>query len=153
MGNGHDLNPTYFSLSKRIGQMAGRILPAQSSSVKKSIVAYRASSPATRACAKGSRSDRVKAAIRTLERVYRALAEASHSTSERRTLGPKFFAIRPRQIVVFVRIPGCSSLAVRAKNFSSSPLTILSLSLLMIVRTAFKVCSRTTGATSVKPEV
>lgn len=79
MGNGHDLSATYFSLSRRMGQMAGKILLAQSSSVKKSIVAHRASNPATRAWAKGSRRDRVKAAIRTLARVYIILVELKMS--------------------------------------------------------------------------
>lgn len=64
---------------------------------------------------------------------------------------PRFFAILPRQIVVFVRIPGCSSLDVLARYFKSSPLIVLSESFPMMVRTALTVCSRTTGATSVKP--
>lgn len=69
------------------------------------------------------------------------------------TLGDRFFAIFPRHIVVFVRIPGCSSFAVRAKNRKSSPLMTLSDSFPMIVKTALTVCSRTTGATSVNPDV
>lgn len=64
---------------------------------------------------------------------------------------PRYLAIFPRQIVVFVRIPGCSSLAVLAKYFSNSPLIVLSESLVMIVRTDLSVCSLTIGATSVNP--
>lgn len=71
----------------------------------------------------------------------------------RPTLCPKFFAIFPKQIVVFVRIPGCSSFAVRARNFNRSPLIVRSLNLSMTASTALTVCSRTTGATSVNPDV
>jgi hypothetical protein len=60
-------------------------------------------------------------------------------------------AILPRQIVVLVRMPGCSSLAVLAKYLSNSPLMVRSESFVMIVRTDFNVCSLTTGATSVNP--
>jgi hypothetical protein len=60
-------------------------------------------------------------------------------------------AILPRQIVVLVRIPGCSSLAVLARYLNNSPLMVRSESFVMIVRTDFSVCSLTTGATSVKP--
>ena len=67
------------------------------------------------------------------------------------TFVPRFRAIFPRQMVVLVRIPGCSSLDVFASCFSKSPLIVRSESLVMIVRTAFTVCSRTSGATSVKP--
>lgn len=66
-------------------------------------------------------------------------------------LTPRFFEILPRQIVVFVRIPGCSSFEVLARYFKSSPLIVRSDSFPMIVRTALTVCSRTTGATSVNP--
>ena len=67
------------------------------------------------------------------------------------TLDPKFRAIFPRQIVVFVRIPGCSSFDVFARYFSRSPLMVRSDNLVIIVKTALTVCSRTTGAISVKP--
>lgn len=77
----------------------------------------------------------MKAAIKTLDLV----------------LTPRFLEIFPRHIVVFVRIPGCSSFEVFARYFKSSPLIVLSDSFPMIVRTALTVCSRTTGATSVKP--
>ena len=87
------------------------------------------------ACMKGSRRERVKAAIRTLDLV----------------LAPRFLEIFPKQIVVFVRIPGCSSFEVLAKYLRSSPLMVLSDNFPMIVKTALTVCSRTTGATSVKP--
>jgi hypothetical protein len=60
---------THFSLSKSAGQMAGRILTAQSSSLNTSIVADRAKSPAFRAWTNGSLIDLVNAAISTLERV------------------------------------------------------------------------------------
>ena len=69
----------------------------------------------------------------------------------RLTLAPKFLAILPKQMVVFVRIPGCSSFAVFARHFKSSPLITRSESFEIIVRTDFTVCSRTIGATSVKP--
>lgn len=68
-----------------------------------------------------------------------------------RTLVPKLRAIFPRQIVVLVRIPGCSSLEVFASCLSKSPLIVRSESLVIIVKTALTVCSRTSGATSVKP--
>ena len=68
-----------------------------------------------------------------------------------RTLVPRLRAIFPRQIVVLVRIPGCSSLEVLASCFSKSPLIVRSESLVIMVRTALTVCSRTSGATSVKP--
>ena len=77
----------------------------------------------------------MKAAIKTLDLV----------------LTPRFLEILPKQIVVFVRMPGCSSLEVLARYLRSSPLIVLSDSLPMIVKTALTVCSRTTGATSVKP--
>ena len=67
------------------------------------------------------------------------------------TFAPKLRAIFPRQIVVLVRIPGCSSFAVFARCFSSSPLIVLSESFVTMVKTAFTVCSRTTGAMSEKP--
>ena len=59
------LGTSHFSLSTNDGHKAGRILVAQSSSVKRSEVAASASSAALRACTKGSRSERAKAAIRT----------------------------------------------------------------------------------------
>ena len=68
-----------------------------------------------------------------------------------RTLVPRLRAIFPRQMVVLVRIPGCSSLEVFASCFSKSPLIVRSESLVIIVKTALTVCSRTRGATSVKP--
>lgn len=117
------------------GQTEGRMRAAQSSTEKYSAVTESAIRAAFRACTKGSRSERVKAAIKTL-----ALCE-----------DPRCLAILPRQIVVFVRIPGCSSLAVLAKYFSNSPLMVRSESFVMNVRTDFSVCSRTTGARSVKP--
>lgn len=64
---------------------------------------------------------------------------------------PRYFPIFPRQIVVFVRMPGCSSLAVFARYRRSSPLIVLSESLLMTIRIDFTVCSRIIGAVSVKP--
>ena len=69
----------------------------------------------------------------------------------KRTLDPKFLAIFPRQIVVFVRIPGWSSLDVLARYFRSSPFIVRSDSFVMMVRTALTVCSRTIGATSKNP--
>lgn len=77
----------------------------------------------------------MKAAIKTLDLV----------------LTPRFFEILPKQIVVFVRMPGCSSFEVLARYLRSSPLIVLSDNFPMIVKTALTVCSRTTGATSVKP--
>ena len=56
------LGISYFSLSSNDGHRAGRILVAQSSSVKISDVAASASKAALRACTKGSRSERAKAA-------------------------------------------------------------------------------------------
>lgn len=103
--------------------------------MKASDVAASASNAAFLACTNGSRKDLVNAAISTLDRVP----------------VPKCFEIFPRQIVVFVRMPGCSSLDVFARYLSSSPLMVLSESFEMIVKTALTVCSRTTGATSVKP--
>jgi hypothetical protein len=52
---------------------------------------------------------------------------------------------------VLVRIPGCSSFCVFARCFSRSPLVFRSDSLVMMVRTALTVCSRTKGAESEKP--
>lgn len=109
---------------------------AQSSSEKCSLVTARAIREALRAWTKGSLSDLEKAAMRTF-----ALLEV-----------PRFLAILPRQIVVLVRIPGCSSLAVLARYLSSSPFIVRSDSFVIRVSTDFKVCSRTRGATSVKPE-
>ena len=73
------------------------------------------------------------------------------------------FAIFPRQMVVFVRIPGCSSLCVFAKYFNRSPLIFLSFNchqcafskalktLGITTSTARTVCSRITGTISVNP--
>jgi hypothetical protein len=119
----------------RHGHSAGNIRFAQSSSLKASDVTANAIKAAFRAWTNGSRSDLVNAAIRTFDRVPT----------------PKFLDILPRQIVVFVRIPGCSSFEVLARYFKSSPLIVLSDNLPMMVNTALTVCSRTTGATSVKP--
>lgn len=66
---------------------------------------------------------------------------------------PRFLAIFPRQIVVLVRIPGCSSLAVLASCFNKSPLMVRSVNLLMMTRTDLRLCSRTTGARSVNPVI
>lgn len=52
---------------------------------------------------------------------------------------------------MFVRMPGCSSLDVLARYFSSSPLFVRSDNLGTTVRTALTVCSRSSGAASVKP--
>lgn len=102
---------------------------AQSSSVKCSAVAASDIRAAFRAWTNGSLKDRVNAAMRTLERED----------------VPRCLAIFPRQIVVFVRIPGCSSFAVFARCLSRSPFIVLSDNLLMRRRTDFSVCSRTTG--------
>ena len=67
------------------------------------------------------------------------------------TFGPRFRAIFPKHMVVFVLMPGCSSFAVLARYFNSSPLIVRSANFVMMVKTAFTVCSRTTGARSVKP--
>jgi hypothetical protein len=115
--------------------MIGSSLAAQSSSLKRSAVAARAMSAALRACTNGSRSERANAAVRTFARL----------------LEPKFLAILPKQIVVFVRIPGCSSFAVLARCRKSSPLMTRSDNFGTIVRIDLTVCSRTTGARSVKP--
>lgn len=125
-----------FSLSISEGHMAGRIRPAQSSSLKYSTVAAKANRAAFRAWTKGSRSDLVKAAINTFDLVD----------------DPRFLAILPRHMVVFVLMPGCSSLAVLARCFSNSPLMTRSVSLLIMTSTDLSVCSRTTGAKSVKPD-
>lgn len=124
-----------FSLSMREGHKDGSIRLATSSSLNASDVTAKAIRAAFLAWTKGSRRDRVKAAIRTFDLV----------------LVLRFLDIFPKQIVVLVRIPGCSSFEVLARYFKSSPLMVLSESFPMIVRTAFTVCSRTTGATSVKP--
>lgn len=129
------------------------ILLAQSSSENDSIVAPKASNPAFRACTKGSRTERENAAISTFDLVYIAISMMYTRSKRQLTPGERFFAIFPRQIVVFVRIPGCSSFAVRAKNRSNSPLITLSDNFPITVKTALTVCSRTTGATSVNPEV
>jgi hypothetical protein len=124
-----------FSLSMREGHRDGSIRLAMSSSLKASDVTAKAMRAAFLAWTKGSRRDRVNAAIKTLDLV----------------LLLRFLDIFPKQIVVFVRIPGCSSFEVLARYFKSSPLIVLSDSFPMMVRTALTVCSRTTGATSVKP--
>ncbi len=124
-----------FSLSIRQGHSDGNMRLAQSSSLNESDVTANAISAAFLAWTKGSRRERVKAAIKTLDLV----------------LTPRFLEILPKQMVVFVRIPGCSSFEVFARHFKSSPLMVLSDNFPMIVRTALTVCSRTTGARSVKP--
>lgn len=124
-----------FSLSTKQGHIDGNIRFAQSSSLNESAVAPSASRAALRAWTNGSRSDRVKAAINTFD----LLAT------------PRFFQILPKHIVVFVRIPGCSSFDVLARYFNSSPLMVRSDSFPMMVKTALTVCSLTTGATSVNP--
>ncbi len=113
----------------------GRILSAQSSSLKRSDVAASACKDAFRACIKGSRNEREKAATRTFCLV----------------LALRFRAIFPRHMVVLVRIPGCSSLDVFARCFKRSPLMTGSDNFVIIVKTALTVCSRTRGARSVKP--
>src|SRR3954469_8714133 len=124
-----------FSLSMRQGHSDGNIRLAQSSSLNESVVTANAKSAAFLACTNGSLSDRVNAAIKTLDLV----------------LTPRFLAILPKQIVVFVRMPGCSSFEVLARYLSNSPLIVRSDNFPMIVNTALTVCSRTTGAMSVKP--
>ena len=96
----------------------------------------------------------MKAAIRTFVRdLSQKVSYLSYSGDPKLTDTPKFLAILPRQIVVLVRIPGCSSLAVFARHLNNSPLMTLSLSLGTSVRTALTVCSLTTGAASEKPVV
>lgn len=124
-----------FSLSIREGHKDGSIRLAISSSLNASDVTANAMRAAFLAWMKGSRRDRVNAAIKTLDLV----------------LVLRFLEIFPKHIVVFVRIPGCSSFEVLARYFKSSPLTVRSDSFPIIVRTALTVCSRTTGATSVNP--
>lgn len=124
-----------FSLSIRDGHKDGNIRLAMSSSLNASDVTARAISAAFLAWTKGSRRERVNAAIKTFDLV----------------LVLRFLEIFPKHIVVFVRIPGCSSFEVFARYFKSSPLIVLSDSFPMMVRTALTVCSRTTGAMSVKP--
>lgn len=119
----------------REGHKDGNIRFAMSSSLKASDVTAKAIRAAFLAWMNGSRRERVNAAIKTLDLV----------------LLLRFLEILPKQIVVLVRIPGCSSLEVLARYFKSSPLMVLSESFEMIVRTALTVCSRTTGATSVNP--
>jgi hypothetical protein len=114
-------------------------------------VAASASKAALRAWTKGSLRDRVKAAMRTFIRVYFSGQHLHYHLIKSLTFGPRLRAILPRQIVVLVRIPGCSSLDVFASCFNSSPLRTRSFNLLMTVNTALTVCSRTNGARSVKP--
>jgi len=142
---------SYFSLSTSDGQIAGSNLLAPSSSENRSAVAARAIRDALRACTKGSRSDRENAATSTLVRDYNPAQQGAGEATLQLTFGPRFFAIFPKQIVVLVRIPGWSSLAVFARYRSSSPLIVRSESLPMTTRTAFTVCSRTMGARSVNP--
>lgn len=61
-------------MSINAGQIEGRTFEAQSSSVKTSIVALKASKPALRPCTNGSRMALVNAAIRTLDRLYKLLS-------------------------------------------------------------------------------
>lgn len=124
-----------FSLSNSSGHENGRIRIAQSSSLKHSTVAASAIRAAFLAWTNGSRNDRENAAIKTL-----ALVEPL-----------RCLASFPRQMVVFVRIPGCSSFPNLARYLSSSPLMVRSDSFVTIVRTDFSVCSRTRGARSVNP--
>jgi len=124
-----------FSLSIREGHKDGSIRLAMSSSLNESDVTAKAMRAAFLAWTKGSRRDRVNAAIKTLDLVPVL----------------RFFEIFPKQIVVFVRIPGCSSFEVLARYFNSSPLMVLSDNFPMIVSTDLTVCSLTTGAISVKP--
>ena len=142
-----------FSLSTRDGHNAGKILFAQSSSLNKSDVAASASKAAFRPCTKGSLNDRPKAFIRTfcLVCLYVLASTLWRELLMIHAFAPRLRAIFPKQTVVLVRMPGCSSLDVFARHFSISPLITRSESLEMIVRVAFTVCSRTTGATSVKP--
>lgn len=72
---------THFSLSRREGQRAGRILPAQSSSENISGVAASAKSAALRAWTNGSRRERVKAATRTFVRVYSTIIRLMGTSS------------------------------------------------------------------------
>ena len=124
-----------FSLSITNGHRAGNILLAQSSSLNASFVTAKAISAAFLAWTNGSLSEREKAAIKTLDLVPT----------------PMFLEILPRHIVVFVRIPGCSSFEVLARYFKSSPLMVLSDNFPITVKTALTVCSRTIGAKSVNP--
>lgn len=68
------LGETHFSLSIREGHNAGSILVAQSSSLKRSDVVASASKAAFRACTKGSRNEREKAAVSTFCRVCKILS-------------------------------------------------------------------------------
>jgi len=79
------------------------------------------------------------------------ISKCLHIINLPQTEDPSFRAILPRQMVVFVLMPGCSSLAVFARCRSSSPFIILSESFGTTIRTALTVCSRTNGATSLKP--
>lgn len=67
------------------------------------------------------------------------------------TFAPKLRAIFPKQMVVFVRMPGCSSLDIFARCFNNSPLITRSDNLVTTTKTALTVTSRSRGATSVKP--
>ena len=67
------------------------------------------------------------------------------------TLELRLRAIFPRQMVVLVLIPGCSSLAVLAKCLRSSPLSVRSDNFGATDKIDLTVCSRTTGVISVKP--
>lgn len=145
---------TYLSLSTNDGHSKGSILFAQSSSVKRSEVTASAIRAAFRACKNGSRKDRANAAVRTFCLVFFQISSRLNIVTVVRlliTFDPRLRAILPRQIVVLVRMPGCSSFAVLARYLSKSPLMVRSDSLVIIVKMALTVCSRTTGATSVKP--
>lgn len=67
------------------------------------------------------------------------------------TLELRLRAIFPRQMVVLVLIPGCSSFAVLAKCLRSSPLRVRSDNFGATDKMDLTVCSRTTGVMSVKP--
>ena len=146
---------TGFSLSSKTGHRAGRILEAQSSSLNTSEVAARASKAALRAWTKGSRIERLKAAMRTLDLDYddNSLFWIGEGYGRSLTLLLRCFAILPRQIVVFVLMPGSASLAVLARYLRRSPLTTRSESFVMSVSIDFTVCSRRRGAWSVKPVI
>ena len=142
---------SYLSLSSNNWHKAGNSLFAQSSSGNRSEVAANAWRAALRACTNGSFNDRVKAATKTFCLVYRYVSVQLIVPRSTHTLTPKLRAIFPRQIVVFVRIPGCSSFDVFARCFNRSPLIVRSDNFVIMINTALTVCSRTTGAISLKP--
>lgn len=98
-----------------------------------------------------SRSERKQQQGSLAETIVQKLMEAGLITRSKLTLADRFLAILPKQMVVFVRIPGCSSLAVFARYLTSSPLIVRSDNLPITAKTALTVCSRTTGARSVNP--